>query len=258
MAGTITESNVSRAFDLGYDKSSRELIVDITGTSDELEVESLILGFVPAAYQGLALTSWGAEPIGENIWKGHARYELLDSEWSFDTGGGTAKFTQSYGTIASYAPVGMTAPDFQGAIGVSDDAVEGVEIESPKYDWTETKVWADADVSDAYKDAIYQLTGSMNNASFRGKAAGECKFKGATGSKRGNGLWTITYHFSASPNVTGASYGGITGIDKLGWDYLWFRYASFTDAAANCLIKKPIAAYVERVCLIGDFSTLLI
>ncbi|RMF94392.1 MAG: hypothetical protein D6741_12675, partial [Planctomycetota bacterium] len=111
-------------------------------------------------------------------------------------------------------------------------------------------------VTDAYKATLYNLTGTVNNATFRNFAAGEVLFMGASGSKRGPGDWEITFRFAASPNVTGLTIGEITGINKNGWDYLWVAYADDVDDAAKELIKKPIAAYVERVYRYTDFSLL--
>ena len=48
----------------------------------------------------------------------------------------------------------------------------------------------------------------------------------------------------------------MTGIDKKGWEYLWVRYEDAEDAAANALVKKPTAAYVEKVYEEGDFAGL--
>ena len=50
--------------------------------------------------------------------------------------------------------------------------------------------------------------------------------------------------------------GNIAGIDKEGWHYLWVRFADDEDNAAKTLIKKPIAAYVERVYEYGSFAGL--
>ena len=87
-------------------------------------------------------------------------------------------------------------------------------------------------------------------------AAGECLFLGASGSKRGEEDWEITFRFAASPNRTGITVGDITGIAKKGWEYLWVRYADAEDAAAKALVKKPVAVYVEKVYEDGDFSGL--
>jgi hypothetical protein len=85
-------------------------------------------------------------------------------------------------------------------------------------------------------------------------------FLGASGSKRvqmgASADWEITYRFAASPNVTGLSVGGIAAISKKGWEYLWVRYADHADPLAKALVKRPIAAYVERVYESGTFAAL--
>lgn len=256
MPTAISENYLSRKFTLG-DQAGRELVFDITGTNDEGDVKTILLATAPAAYQGLAIETIEAEPVGPLLWKGYARYFRLtnDDEYTFDTSGGTQKITQSLETVSSYAPTGLTPPDFQGAIGVSEDRVEGVDVTVPAYQFSETHRFANAFVDQAYKLALFNLTGRYNNATFRGFAAGECMFLGAAGSRRGDDLWSITFRFACSPNVSGLVIGGMT-INKLGWDYLWVRYADYADTAASALVKRPVAAYVERVYHPGDFSVL--
>lgn len=58
--------------------------------------------------------------------------------FSFDTGGGAQHITQSLANVARYAPPGQTAPNFKGAIGVTADSVEGVDITVPVYHFAET------------------------------------------------------------------------------------------------------------------------
>ena len=105
----------------------------------------------------------------------------------------------------------------------------------------------------------------MNNATFRGLAAGECLFLGASGTLHGTeftdgtsggGDWEITYRFAASPNKTGITIGSISGIAKKGWEYLWVRYADVEDMNAMAMVKRPVAAYVEQVYESADFSSL--
>jgi hypothetical protein len=269
MAAVITEHVESRSFTLGA-QAVRELVFNIFEAPDEDSAKAAIVATVGASYEGLALDSVNADPVdGRTTWKGYARYTRLSngSEYTFDTGGGTQHMTQSLATVASYAPAGLVAPDFKGAIGVSEDKVEGVDVPSPAYQFTETHYIVDALVTQAYKNTLFQLTGNFNNASFKGFAAGECLFMGAAGSVRAGDLtWAITYRFMCSPNATGLQIGGtasgyyddfdgsITGIDKLGWDYLWVRYGDFEDSFAYALVKQPVAVYVERVSKPGDFS----
>ena len=170
--------------------------------------------------------------------------------------GGTQHITQSLQTVGSYAPPGKQAPDFKGAIGVTHDSVEGVDITIPVYNFSETHYIATAAVTGAYKAALFNLTGKVNDGAFRGFAIGEVLFLGASGSKRGEDDWEITFRFAASPNVTGLTIGDITGIDKKGWEYMWVRYADAEDAAAKAIVKKPVAVYVEKVYETGDFAGL--
>lgn len=257
MAATVSENYLSRSFTLGK-SAVRELIFDIFDATDEDDAEAALAAAAPATYKGLVRDSVNADPVGADLWKGYARYARLenDDEYTFDTGGGTTKMTQSLATINSYAPSGFTAPDFQGAIGVTEDKVDGVDVTSPQYQFTETHRFTDAEVDGAYKLALFRLTGRTNNDTFRGFAAGEVLFMGAAGSKRGDEDWTIVFRFACSPNVTGLAVGDITGIDKLGWEYMWVRYADYQDATAYSIVKRPISVYVEQVYAPDDFGDL--
>lgn len=181
--------------------------------------------------------------------------EVGESSFSFDTSGGTQHVTQSLATVHRYAASG-TAPDFGGAVGVTHDNVEGVDITIPVYSFAETHYLAASFVTQAYKGTLFNLTGKVNSGSFKGLAAGECLFLGASGSKRGADDWEITYRFAGSPNRTGLVVGPISGIAKKGWEYMWVRYADSEDVAAKAIVKKPIAVYIERVYDEGNFAAL--
>jgi len=79
---------------------------------------------------------------------------------------------------------------------------------------------------------------------------------GASGSKRGDADWEITFRFAASPNRTNFQVGPITVAAKKGWEYLWVRYADAEDATVKVLVKRPVAAYVEKVYPDGSFAAL--
>ena len=68
--------------------------------------------------------------------------------------------------------------------------------------------------------------------------------------------WEITFRFAASPNASGISVGDISGISKKGWEYLWVRYADQEDTGSHAIVKRPVAAYVERVYDEGSFAGL--
>jgi len=261
MAITVHEKWESRETTVG-ESPSIDLVFIIRGTDNDLAAKTALAAASPVLYDGLARQSLHIERIAEDIWEGTVRYgepqppETGDSSYQFDTGGGTQHITQSLQTVGRYAPPSKTAPDFQGAIGVTHDNVEGVDITVPVYNFSETHYIASSLVTGAYKATLFFLTGKVNAGSFRGFAPGEVLFLGASGSKRGQDDWEITFRFAASPNVTGLVIGNITGINKKGWEYLWVRYADDEDTAAKVLVKKPIAVYVEQVYPYGNFSGL--
>lgn len=258
MAITVEEKWDSR--EVGTDSAERRFIV--RGTDDGPTAKVALDSVIPVLYAGLAYQHSRVERIAEEIWEGTVRYgqierpETGDSSYQFDTGGGTQHITHSRQTVARYAPAGETAPDFKGAIGVTEDSVEGVDIAFPTYNFSETHYIADTAVTGAYKATLFSLTGTVNDAPFKGFAAGEVLFLGASGSKRGQEDWEITFRFAASPNAINLTVGEMTGIAKKGWEYLWVRYADDVDDVASELVKRPTAVYVEQVYPTGNFAGL--
>lgn len=238
----------------------------IRGTQDYFAARDALGTQTPDVLDGLVRQTFGATPLGWDSWNGTVRYgkhkkkEAGDSRYTFDTRGGKQHITQSLETIGNYAPGGKTAPDFHGAIGVTQDEVEGTDIIVPTFAFQETHYFAPLLVSEAYKHQVYLLTGRVNSATFRGKARGEVLFEGAAGSRTGDGLedlWEITFHFQASPNVTDLPVGpNITVPSKEGWQYLWVRYQDVDDTSAHVLVRRPISAHVERLYYYGNFGVL--
>lgn len=252
---------------------SAELIYTIRGTEDQAAAIAALKAQAPLVFAGLARQPVLVEPVHVDttdpdhcLWTGTVSYdvreyqeppEVGDSSFAFDTAGGTQHITQSLSTVARYPTA--TAPDCGGAIGVTADSVEGVDITVPVYAFSETHYFAAATVNDTFKGRLFGLTGKVNAGAFRGLAAGECLFLGASGSRRGTSAsddWEITYKFAGSPNRTGLSVGSITGISKKGWEYLWVRYEDQVDDTANVLVKRPVAVYIERVYENGNFGDL--
>ncbi len=251
---------------------SAEITYVIRDITTDVEARTELLIASPATHNGLVRSDAQVEEVHDRIWLGTVRYapssanppQAGESSFAFETRGGTQHITQSLATVASYASPDLpgAAPDFGGAIGVTEDSVEGVDITVPVYTFSETHYLSDSAVTTAYKGTLFSLTGRVNDAPFKGLAAGECLFLGAAGTRRGGSggsggdPWEISFAFAGSPNVTGLSIGSIVGIQKKGWEYLWVRYQAAEDATAKMLIRKPIAAYVERVYREGSFSAL--
>ena len=272
MPTSLTERNDSRKVTTAPngDAQSAEFVYTLRGVADESTARSLAASSTASEYGDLIRSSIALEPIhvdtanpGSCLWEVAVQYgkkeqpEEGESTFQFDTGGGTRHITQSLATVSRHAPAGKTAPDFQGAIGVTHDSVEGVDITVPVYHFSETHYLPNSQVTLGYRATLFGLTGKVNDADFKGLSAGECLFLGAAGSQRGFGEdWEITFRFAASPNTSSLTVGPITGIAKKGWEYLWVRYADAEDPAAKTLVKKPVGAFVEKVYEDGDFSGL--
>ncbi len=264
MPVVVQERFESRRVKIGTNPSA-ELKYWIQGAATELEARANLLSNIPATYQldaggtiQLPLLDYEVEPMGVDLWDAVVMYGWqAQAQYSFDTTGGTQKITQSRATAQKYALPGKTPPDFKGAIGVTNDSVEGCEVTVPVYAFAETYYLADSIVTPAYKQTIYNLTGCVNTVAYKGYQPGELLFLGAQGAKNGylEG-WSVQFRFAASPNQTSLTMGEITGIDKKGWEYLWVRYQEAEDTAAKALIRKPVAVYIEEVYRKGDLTAL--
>jgi len=239
---------------------SADIFYLVTGAGDEAEVRTAATTGTPTSYNSMPRRSTKIEErVNETTWKIRVHYEPYTSDppedlFTFDTTGGTQHITQSIATRGAYAPPGMTPPNFQSAIGFDGERIQGVDIGVPVFSFSETHTFTSSEIDESYKIAVYNLTNCVNNAAFRGLAAGECLFLGASGSQRYGGEWNITYRFAGSPNRANLSVGNITGISKYGWDYLWVLYADALDS--GIVVKRPAAVYVEQVYYAGDFSVL--
>lgn len=266
----IPAGEILEAFDSGKalsgDTETTELRYIVTELANEDDVIVLVAYTAPTDLGPMRRMSIEVTPLGNNIWDCVVQYEGAEEpEYTFETGGATTHITQSLATVAKY-PLGdpfaepepiLDPPNFRGAIGVNGDSIDGTDITIPQFNFTEVHKVPAAAVTGAYKLALFHATGKTNNATFKGFAAGEVLFLGASGSKSGRGHWTVTFKFAASPNVTNLAVGEtITVASKKGWEYLWVRFRDEEDAAAQTLVKRPTAAYVERVYESADFSTL--
>jgi hypothetical protein len=241
-------------------KPSAEMPYIVRGAANEAEVRSAAWANTPASYEGLIRKAIEiAERINETDWRIAVRYEAPEPQeqeepepvTAFDSTGGTQHITQSLATVGRYGPA--ASEQLGGAIGYDGENVAGVDITVPVWNWTETHYLDDDDVD---MNAYYALTGMVNSDVFRGYQPGELLFLGATGQKRGDAKWEVTFKFAASPNCTNITVGDITGISKKGWEYMWVQYGDDVDTTAKVRIKKPVAVYVEKVYDSGAFSSL--
>jgi len=260
-----------------YGGKSGERLYVIEGTADEAAALTALNTEAPAALGALVRTDTEVEPscVDEDNgdasrWLGRASYSQRPavsypatgtSETSFDVTGQGMTVFHSLNTIASYKATWWAgdAPDYEGAINVTgcgkDQRIEGVDnTPHAALEWQETHYKPAGFVTVSYLAALRDSVWSVNNAAFKGFAAGEVIFLRATGVNRGGGDWSITFRFGVSPNRTNLTVGTITVAAKLGWHYLWVRYWPRKHAGSKTIVQSPAAAYVERIHETFDFA----
>ena len=261
MSISVTEKFQSRDVVRGSNPSAQLNFV-ISGTDDYDQALTKLADDAPIAFDKLPRINYGVEPVADKIWLGFARYGYQSTQptgeavYQFDTGGGSQHITQSLATVARYGRPGTTAGNFMGAIGVTNDSVEGVDVTIPVYNFSEVHYKKKSFVDENYKDTLFELTGTVNSKPFRKFVAGEVLFLGASGTKRGSDDWELVYRFASSPNMSQIVIGDIKGIVKGGWEYLWVQYTDEEDTNAQTLIKRPMSVHIEQVYPYRNFDRL--
>lgn len=175
---------------------------------------------------------------------------------SFRLNSQTSHETHSLQTINSYAPAGETAPNHHNAVGVTADKLKGVDKLVPVLAYSVKKTILTQDITFGFVTNLVKAAFHYNSVNFRGTVPGETLYMGATSSDITGTMTDITHEFIVSKNITGRSIGDITGINKLGWHYLWAQYEDDDDAIAKAISKRALAAYVEQIYEPADLSNL--
>ncbi len=271
---TVVEKPEDREFTVSEEQSSANTGVKkflVTGTDEESEAASALHDQAPEqvgdGYKQTSRVEW----LSPGRWLGYVNYgpkaptPVGEFAFSFDTTGGTQHVTQSIQTVGRYAPPGKTAPDFKGAVGVTADSVEGVDVVTPAFNFTLRVKLPIESWNPTYVTNMRALTGKVNSTGFYVRIhgatytfpAGELLFLGGSGDEStASEFIELTLRFAANPNRTGITIGDISGIDKKGHEYLWVRYEDAEDASAKMIVKRPAAVCVEKVYDEGDFGLL--
>lgn len=262
--------------ELGSDRASITYLVrDKSGGSVSAE-EAITAAATasPATFNGLPRRDASAQELFTDIWDVNILYLLGDLkflkpspdtgdvDYEFDIGLETLHINQSLSTVNAYlspelAAAGISgAPDFGGALNVTHDLkVEGTDIFVPTTRFTLRYRAPNAAINDTYQQTVEGLVGSVNSATYKGRAAGTLLFAGASGRRHNAEAWDLAFQFIFRPNVT-VDIGDIEDITADGWDHLWVMYLPTKDDDAKQIIKKPAYAYVERIYRREAFSAL--
>lgn len=238
----------------------------LIGEFNALTARTTALAEAPLLFSAFYRSKVNLTYSGAGVWDVDVEYGPKEKQqitagtykWNFDTTGQTKHVTQGVSHISTHAAPGRTAIDHAGAIGVTDDAVEGVDVPDKAFKWTETWQLPLGSYGFIYSAVLGQLNGKVNASYFRGFPAYCVRFDGASGGQAPSEseIAEITFNFAMSQTETGLAVGDITGIKKAGWDYLWVRYEATDDAGAKKTTPKPIQVEVDRVLTAFNFSLL--
>ncbi len=271
MAITLTELFDSRETQVEEARSSIDLRYGLFGSDDDIEIRNFLEETLDADYLGLPLQRYRLSPMGsQDVWLVVATYSTHEVREdgvvsiSLDTTGGTQNVKQSLETKTRVMATGKTGPaaDFKGAINVSGDTINGVDIQVGGGSLTLDVRYEKNDISTADILALAKIKPYVNSEVFFGLAAGEVLYLGASGSKRGSDQWEVSFRFAISKNVRGLNTGSefalqIEGFTtdptfvKEGWDYAWVLYERDASNATHVLVPRTL--YIERVYDRGRF-----
>lgn len=180
-------------------------------------------------------------------------------EWEFDTTGGTLHITSPLRTMASYHRGKPPYPPAKCGIGLTEQGdVRGIDVSVPALKSTLRYRFPKGIITDAYVRQLEAMTAHKNSALWKGRAAGEVLFMGATGRQGSTGGPELRFNFVRQPSKGAFSIGDINLLGVKGWDYVWVFYKSETDTTVtpNVVTQVPVWAKVEEVYADADFSQL--
>ena len=226
----------------------------IFGIDDDQEVRRLVQRTAPSLLNNLPITTIETSAVGHLLWQAEVQYtaqlyQRHRPSYSFNTSGTSQHVGTSISTRGASSINGQPVPNYGGAINVTANGGEGLDITVPNLTYSETHRYTPSTVTAQYVATLASLTGTVNNQPFLGFAAGEMLFTGASGSYN-DYLVSITFNFEIQANSV------VFGLAKAGWDFMWIKYDDVLDEAAGVTVKQPRAVYVEQVYPYGNFSLL--
>ena len=148
-------------------------------------------------------------------------------------------------------------------INVTDEEVQGLEINSPILAVTEEHVFTEAEFTPAFRRTLRDHLQKTNAAEFREFAIGEVLFEGASARKQAK-RWYVTFQFRVRRNESAIAFtvyttAGVASpqtVVKLGWQYLWVESIRLPYSSNGKIKVVPRAVHVATVYDSVDFAVL--
>jgi len=253
--------------------SSRQLMVQVVGSDDDASILSAAatwLGIYYPTFAGLNQDDLTKKQIGPQIWEVSAGYiepekqdekeeqEEGESIFSWDTSGHTEHITRSLETVErfKYRDADPPPEDFQGAIGVHGESIDGADVVVPGLEFSIRYKLPKASVSVDYIRTLRSMTGKRNDGSWKGFSKGELLFLGSSGQETSNGPTEAIYKFRMDEDtlVQLDPAATVSEATKKAHDYAWWHFIE--SEGTNQLIQKPVSLNLERVVEEADFGDL--
>lgn len=271
----LWDSGKSQLIYSGDGEDSGELIWSIVDCPTSGEAYTALIdgdGFLwpglDGNIDGLLCRTIDMNPDGPNAWQavaqyGEAKLRTREKEKLNAVGEYRVSFSVKPQTVKQFVAKSTTrypstAKDYNNAINVnSDGQVEGVDTIIPGLSITVTQRMAGASLTPTYALTVANLVGKYNNATFMGVfPAGSIQFIGGDAAlsfainnpiSGGPALdpqdRELSFEFLYSPNLTGITIGSITGINKLGHQFMWIDWES--AIVSSRAVRRPLAVYVQ-------------
>jgi hypothetical protein len=228
--------------------------------------------------QTVRLTAWLGRAAGQTWYEGEITYTsaptadapgvaegeghgTLSPKWRIlghDQSVTTELITQSLATTNRYP---STAPDFKGAINVTEDGPQGIEIPVPVITIRMQRQLPLATYSYEWIRNQYPFYLKWNSAEWLGFPAKTVQFYTSRTDVEGDRI-VINADLNYVPKITGQTIGDITGITKEGMDYQWLLRAKYQATVPGSSperkfeYSKVVGVYCERYAETIDFATL--
>lgn len=254
-----------------------EMLYWLTGTTDKFSALAHVILNTAEEINSIPRTAIDLEVFEgvEDLWdirvvyqvgdggggSGPVPTEVGDERESFTTRGSRIKVFQALEHIADYGnpDEGESIPNHGGAINVTPERIEGVEIDNAGFTFQVRKIVPTSQMTTAYRSAIFNSTDKVNSEIWRGYKAGELRLVNVDGAQRDSESWDLLFEFLAIPNTTNATIGDIEGVDKLGHEYAWSEHEKTVDETVDPprIREKLLAVHIERVYEMIDFNLTL-
>lgn len=110
-------------------------------------------------------------------------------------------------------------------------------------------------ITSAYQNTVLGLMGAVNSSTFKGAAAGTVRFVQCQ-SQTSGGKTRISWGFQFSPNRTGLTIAGISGIDIGGHEIYWGLDMTTQDPESKHLRIQTAVVYVQQIFPLYDLNLL--